>query len=164
MDEDLLRQVRERREAAFGWGESDIHERASNLLEGGGYPEDVPKLLALFCEQMRLSRESGALVDYVTGAIRAWIEGGETSLDRAFGLHRRGRPRSHETADRNEQMAIAVAWRRLTGETLENAAAQVADTFGADERNVKRAYSACKPMADSLAEARRKFRALRDDD
>lgn len=146
------------------WDVNDLRESTSRLLyEGTGYPEDVSQLLSLFCEQIVQSPDvSEPLRDYVVGAFRAWLSGNARTLDQAFGLGRRGRPRLRATAQRNERIACTVALQMHEhGQTLEQAAADVAEWFKVHESDVKNVYADHRGLAIAAA---RFYELLNDDE
>lgn len=147
------------------WGPGEITERAQSLLDGQGYPEDVPKLLELFCSPPPVSHEliegvgvvarhegvTEALHDYVIAAFGAYLSGEANSLDHAFGLKQRGRPRRRETLERNERIACMVALRmRKHGEALFDAALSVSEQFGVHESDVQNFYAEHKETAETF--------------
>ncbi|HET8701443.1 MAG TPA: hypothetical protein VFL97_07235 [Nitrococcus sp.] len=150
-----------------GWGPSDIIDSVYRFrYEGTGYWEDVPKLLALFCEQFAQSPAAvdDALREYVLWALRRWLSGEAESLDKAFGLGERKRPRERRTEDRRTRIATAVAARMRQGETLDPASEAVGEQFFMSGGAVRNIYSERKDTAHGLAELSEHFLKLLDDD
>lgn len=144
------------------WSLGDIKYRIGALDEDAGYREDARGLLELFCAQAQKPPLSRAptfeepLLSYVVTALSVYLNGEAPTLDHAFGLKRRGRPRSRSTTKRNERIASEVAVRMLLhNETLEVAAEEVSKQFGVHESDVRNFYAEHKSLAQVAAELAR---------
>jgi hypothetical protein len=148
------------------WSLGDMKDRIGALDEGKGYREDARGLLKLFCAQAQKPPLSRAptfeepLLSYVVSALSVYLNGEAPTLDHAFGLKQRGRPRRRSTTERNERIASAVATRmQVHNETLEVAAEEVSKQFGVHESDVRNFYAEHKSLAQVTAEFAKSYRS-----
>lgn len=142
------------------WGPSEIPHRVNLIFEGKAYDGDVHKLLEVFCSQ---TKEPGQPLDehllgYVVSAFSDYLNGDAPTLDHAFGLRQRGRPRSRTAVDRQERIACAVATQMLChGKGLDEATAIVKEQYGVSESHARDLYVEHKDLAVAAAKIAKLF-------